>query len=190
MLVGLVGPVGLFAPAPARAQTVYWTPRDLLAEFFPSSEKVTYRQYDLPPGSPERAAIEQRLGAPLARSRYTIYVASTGPRVDGYALFDDEPGQHLPISFAVKLSPSGLCERHEVVAYREARGDEVKDTRFRAQFVGKSVRDPLRAGDDVVAVSGATISSRAMATGVRRALVLLDSLVLGAQRAASASARR
>ena len=81
-------------------------------------------------------------------------------------------------------------ERQEIVAYREARGDEVRDARFRAQFVGKSARDTVRAGDDIVAVSGATISSRAMATGVRRALVLLDVLVLAPQRQASASAHR
>ena len=182
--------VALLAPASAHAQTVYWTPRDLLADFFPKSDRVSFRQFDLAANPMLRATVEQRLGYSLDRARYTVYVASTAGRVDGYAIFDDEPGQHLPISFAVKLSPSGLVERHEIVAYREARGDEVRDARFRAQFVGKSARDTLRAGDDIVAVSGATISSRAMANGCRRALVLLDVLVLRPEREASASAHR
>jgi hypothetical protein len=57
----------------------------------------------------------------------------------------------------------------------------VRDPRFRQQFVGKSAADPLRPGEEIVAVSGATISSRAMAVGVRRALILLDELVLAPQ---------
>ena len=31
-------------------------------------------------------------------------------------------------------------------------------------------RDPIAAGEDIIAISGATISSRAMAVGVRRAV--------------------
>jgi hypothetical protein len=63
----------------------------------------------------------------------------------------------------------------------------VRDPRFREQFVGKTAADPLRPGEEVVAVSGATISSRAMAVGVRRCLVLLDELVLRAQRDSQAT---
>ena len=53
----------------------------------------------------------------------------------------------------------------------------MRDERFRRQFVGKSGRDPIAANLDIVAVSGATISSRAMAVGVRRAVVLFEELV-------------
>lgn len=179
----------LALPAVAHAQTFY-TPRQLLAEFFPTSEKVSYRQFDLSRDALERHRIEERLGYPLPRSRYTVFVATTGGHTDGYALFDDERGEHLPISFAVKFSPTGAVERQEVVTYREARGDEVRDRRFRQQFVGKTTRDRLHTGDDIVAVSGATISSRAMTVGVRRALVLLDELMLRPERAGTATASR
>jgi hypothetical protein len=179
---------GLLLPSVARAQSVYWSTRDLLADFFPSSQKVGFRKLDLDEAA--RARIEARLGYRLARASYTFFVATHGEHVDGYAFIDDENGQHLPITYAVKLSPAGAVERQEIVAYREARGDEVRDARFRGQFVGKTARDRLRPGDDVAVISGATISSRAMAVGVRRALVLLDELVLGPQQAASASARR
>lgn len=189
-LLPLVMGACLLAPASARAQAVYWNQRELLGEFFRTSEQVTFRQFDLAALPEARAHITQQLGYTPARTRYTVYVATTAGRVDGYAIFDDELGQHLPISFAVKLSPSGTVARQEVVAYREARGDEIRDGRFRAQFVGKGPRDTVRAGDDIVAISGATISSRAMAAGVKRALVLLDVLVLGPERQASASARR
>jgi hypothetical protein len=180
--------VGLLLPGAARAQAVYWTTRDVLADFFHSSDKVTFRKFDLDAG--QRARLEARLGYPLPKGSYTVFVASTHDRVDGYAVIDEELGQHLPITFAVKVSPAGAVERQEIVAYREARGDEVRDGRFRAQFVGKTARDALRPGDDVVVISGATISSRAMATGVRRALLLVDELVLRPQQVATARASR
>lgn len=176
--------------APASAEETFWTPRDLLADasFFHSSDKVGFQQFDL--DAALRARIESRLGYPLPRSRYTIFIATTGAHLDGYAIFDDEAGQHLPITFAVKISPEGVVLRQEIVAYREARGDEVRDERFKRQFVGKTSRDPLCAGDDIAAISGATISSRAMAVGVKRALILVDELMIRPRQAASATAHR
>src|SRR2546430_2350451 len=134
--------------------------RDVLADVFKKSESVGYQIVNLEAADRER--LEKKLGYAVPKSKYTFFVARTGARVDGYALIDDEKGEHLPITFAVKLSPDGVVERQEIVAYREPRGDEVRDDRFRKQFVGKSARDPIAAGLDIVAVSGATISSRAM----------------------------
>ncbi len=160
------------APRDAQAQQVYWTTRNLLASFFPKSEKVSFRRFNIDAAVRER--LKARLGYAPAKAVYTFYVASTGGQVDGYALIDDEMGQHQPITFAVQLSPKAVVQRQEIVVYREPRGDEVTDDRFRRQFVGKSSRDPLRLSIDVAAISGATISSAAMATGVRRAAVLLE----------------
>lgn len=167
-----------------QAQATYFTPRALLAEFFPKSQLVTYQKFDLSPA--QRGRLEGLLGYPLRKTSYTLYIAKSGEHIDGYALLDEENGQHLPISFAVKLSPTGVVERQEILVYRERYGDEVRDPRFRQQFVGKTVADPLRPGEEVIAVSGATISSRAMALGVRRALVLFDELVLRPAREAPA----
>jgi hypothetical protein len=170
-----------------RAEGVYFSTADLLRDFFPKSQSVGYQKVVLT--AAERVRLARRLGYAPARDAYTFFIARTGTRVDGYALFDEENGEHLPISFAVKLSPEGVVERHEIVVYREARGDEVRDPHFRHQFVGKSVRDPIVTDDDIVAVSGATISSRAMAVGVRRAVVLFEELVRSGQ-VATASVQR
>jgi hypothetical protein len=165
----------LLAPA-AHAEGVYFCTRDLLSDFFRSSEAVSYRKLSLTDSDKNR--LRERLGYVPQKSSYTLYVAKTGERIDGYALIDEEKGEHQPITFAVKLSPQGVVERQEIVAYREAFGDEVRDARFRKQFVGKTVRDRIQCNDDIVAVSGATISSQAMAVGVRRAVILVDELVL------------
>ena len=161
---------------PAQAQSTYFTPRAVLAEFFPSSQVVTYQRFELT--AEQRERLTQRLGYAPRKASYTIYIAKTNDQVDGYAVIDEEQGQHLPITFAVKLSKTGAVMRQEIMVYRERYGDEVRDPRFRAQFQGKTANDPLRHGEEVIAVSGATISSRAMALGVRRVLVLVDELIL------------
>ena len=163
------------APRPAHADQVYYTSRDLLADFFHTSQQVTYKKVQLE-GS-ELEHIKSRLGYTPARNSYTFYIATSAGHIDGYAFIDEEKGEHLPITFAVKLSPTGKIERQEIVVYREARGDEVRDEHFRAQFVGKSAADAIDTDQDIQVVSGATISSRAMAVGVKRAVVLFDELV-------------
>ena len=171
--------------APARAAATYFTTPQVLRTFFPKSERVTFRKLKLTEA--QRQALEARLGYAPARSEYILFVAMTGERVDGYAIVDEEKGQHELITFAVKLSPTGVVAQQEVMVYREAYGEEITDPRFRKQFQGKRAQDAVRAGVDVDVVTGATISSRAMAVGVRRALVLVDELVLEPARAKPAT---
>lgn len=170
---------GPAATAAAAGETTYYTTRALLTEFFPKSERVTYRTFTLAGNPSLRTRLAQRLGYSPARDRYTIFVATTQGKVDGYALIDDEPGLHQPITFATRLSPRGAIERLEIMVYREPRGDEVRDARFRKQFQGKTAQDPLRLNQDIDAVSGATVSSASLATGARRAAILVEELALG-----------
>ncbi len=183
----LLGALLLAAAPAARAEEVYWRPRDILADFFRSSSNVTFKKVII--GEAERARIVKRLGYTPARGTYNFYVATSQDRVDGYALIDEEMGEHMPITFAVKLSQKGVVERQEVMVYREPRGDEVRDEGFRKQFVGKTANDPLSINDDIVAISGATISSRSMSVGVKRALVLFDELVRTGGKLITASAK-
>jgi len=171
----------------ARAETVYHTPRSLLSAFFPGSERVTFQRFPL--AQDERDRLARRLGYAPKRPSYVFYIASTAGHIDGYALIDDELGQTEPITFGVKLSPDGTVERTEILIYREPRGDEVRARRFLDQLRGKTVRQPVQAGVDIDAVSGATVSSHAIANGVRRALILYDELIARGARTAHADAR-
>jgi hypothetical protein len=167
--------VPLLCASPASAQAVYWDKASILKDFFASSERVSYKRFTLTES--QRAAAASRLGTE-APATYTVYYGTTRGHVDGFAVIDEEPGQHLPITFGVLIGTDGAVKRLEIMVYREAYGDEVREARFRRQFAGKTAGDPVRHGQDVVAVSGATISSKAMATGTRRALALVDLLVL------------
>lgn len=161
---------------PAAAAETFFTREQLLASFFPTSERVTFRK--VKPSPAQQEALRAKLGTSPRRAEWVIFVAMTGGAIDGYAVIDEEPGQHEPITFGVKLSPAGVVERQEIMVYREKYGAEVADPRFEAQFVGKGAKDALRLGVEVDVVTGATISCRAMTNGVRRVIAVVDELVV------------
>jgi Na+-translocating ferredoxin:NAD+ oxidoreductase RnfG subunit len=150
----------------------FWTTQALLADQFKASKQVSYVRARL--DAAERARVAARLGRELPKAEYTLFVAKSGERVDGYALFDEQVGQHEPISFATFFDSAGQITRVEVVAYREPYGDGIRAERFRRQFLGRNVRSRFRAGDEIDTISGATISSRSACVAVERAAALVD----------------
>ena len=96
----------------------------------------------------------------------------------GYAVWTtevvpDERGYDGPIKILVGVNAKGILTGIHVSQHHEPYGYFSIDTpAFAAQFKGKSVRDPFRLGEDVFAVSRATISvgsaTRAIRDSARR----------------------
>lgn len=164
-----------FHPTGAESQ-VFHSMRSLLGSHFSESANVSYVQ--VRPRGADRARIERRLGRSLPADEYTFFVARSAGRVDGYALFDEERGQHEMISFGTFFDARGSVTRLEVMAFREPYGDGIRSSRFRRQFVGHDAGDRLTLGRDVDSVSGSTLSARSACRAVERASVLLEELVL------------
>jgi len=153
----------------ARAET-FFTLRELLGSHFHDSTQVGYDRVRPAPGL--RAEIQQRTGS-APKTEYVVYVARTGEHIDGYALFDQERGQHELIDIASFFDATGHVTDVQVVAYREAYGEGIRSTRFRRQFVGRDAHSSFSTGRDVDVVSGATLSSGAMTRAVARAALLV-----------------
>ena len=161
----------LGATLPAHA-TEYWSPKSLLGEFFKASKKVSPRAVTL--SDAEATEIAKKLGTEPARMqrKFSIYVGEADGKRTGFALLDAEIGLHEPIDFGVRFDERGVVERVEIMAYREAYGEEVRGERFRKQFVGKTAADPVELNKDIKNISGATLSCRHVTDGVRRLLAL------------------
>jgi hypothetical protein len=176
LLVTVVG-----AAVPAHA-TEYWSAEGLLRDFFrrPADPQpaVGFKPFTL--SAADAAAIGKQLGAPVKTS-WNVYVAEDESKKRlGYALLDKEIGLHEYIDYGVLFDVAGVVQRLEIRAYREPYGDQVRDSRFRQRFVGKTANDAFVAGKDIDIISGVTYSSRAMALGVKRdALVLQAALKNG-----------
>lgn len=154
------------------AQTVYLKPADALKIIFKDSKEVVSEKKSLSPE--QKGAIEKRLGTKLAKETWTFYIAQSDGKVDGYTLIDHEIGKTEPITFITAITPQGEVKAVEILVYREPVGSEVHDKRFVKQYLGKKVSDPIRIGQDIVNISGATMSARAVSAGVKRALLLWE----------------
>jgi transcriptional regulator of nitric oxide reductase len=89
-----------------------------------------------------------------------------------------ERGYDGPIRILVGMDTKGVLVGIIVAAHNEPYGDfSVDRPEFAAQFKGKSIRDPVRVGADVDAVSRATITvtsaARAIRISARRMATLL-----------------
>jgi hypothetical protein len=116
----------------------------------------------------QRRQIEKESGVRLTRTPPKIWRVSGG----GWFIVDEVIGKHEFITYAIGLTNEGAVHGIEIMDYRESYGGEVRDPKWRAQFVGKTRASPLRLDQDIKNISGATLSSRHLTEGVRRVLAL------------------
>ena len=160
------------SPDGPEAVRVYFTEDEALAKVFDQADVLEAETWM--PTDEERAAIESRLGAKLPEAGFPIWRGHEGDRDLGWALVLEEKGRFKPITFMVHVQPDRSIGYVLVMVYRESRGDGVKRQRFLKQFRGKDLQDKLRMNRDIIGLTGATLSSRALTHGVRKALVLVD----------------
>ncbi|MDI9486079.1 MAG: RnfABCDGE type electron transport complex subunit G [Bacillota bacterium] len=60
-------------------------------------------------------------------------------------------------------------------------GDRIEDEDFRSRFVGKTVEDPIAINRDIDGLTGATVSSNAVADAVRKGFVEVSALYRGGE---------
>jgi Na+-translocating ferredoxin:NAD+ oxidoreductase RnfG subunit len=84
-------------------------------------------------------------------------------------LFIDQVlGKHEFITYAVGVTAAKKVKSIEIMEYRETYGQGVRKPEWRNQFAGKDASSKLKLGEDIVNLSGATLSSAHITAGVRR----------------------
>lgn len=155
---------------------VYLREEDGLKLILPKSERIRKELIKL---SPEKKVfIEERIGWKFPEESFEVYIGETGSQIDGYAVVQNTIGKHKPMTYIVGIDNKGFVSDIELLVFREARGSEVRQKRFNAQYEGKSVLDPVRINKDIINISGATMSVRSMSAGIKRVLVLVDEFYL------------
>ena len=101
----------------------------------------------------------------------------------GYAGVSDAVGYAGPIQMLVGVNLAGEIIGIEVIEHRETPSffAMLQDEAFLEQFLGRDYTHTLRLGEDLDAVSGATISSEAVARAVREQTRALGNDPIGAQ---------
>jgi thiamine biosynthesis lipoprotein len=153
-------------------QRVYLTEQQALKLVFPKADRVVKDDKELTPA--DASAIEKRLGYRLSSRSQRVYRAEIGGQTDGYAMIVEEIGKEQFITFVVGINPDFKVRRVALMVFRESRGAEVEDVRFTNQFRGKSGKDAIVIGVDVIGITGATLSSRAFCRGVKKAILICE----------------
>lgn len=100
-----------------------------------------------------------------------FFGSKDGERQD-VAVFVQAPGKWGPVGYAVGMNLDGVVRRVEVVESQEKRGKDIERRSFMKQFEGKSSENKLEVSEDIMAVSGATVTSRSACDAVMKAAVL------------------
>lgn len=97
----------------------------------------------------------------------------------GFFIIDQVVGKHELITYAVGLNLDGSVKHIEVLEYRETYGFEVRNAAWRQQFVGKTAASSVKLNQDITNITGATLSCKHIADGVRRVLAVYDLALKG-----------
>ena len=159
------------AAAPASAFAVdYLTLEQAAQLMFPDADHFDAREIVLD------AAQLQALDAQGIRgrsARWTVRIARRGDTTLGVVVADAVIGKFELISYAVGIDTEGAIRQIEILSYRESHGGEIRLPAWRRQFVGKTQAAPLRVGDDIANISGATLSCTHVTEGVRRIVAVV-----------------
>jgi len=88
----------------------------------------------------------------------------------GYFYVGKAPSKTDQFDYMVLFDSELNLRKAKVLIYREDYGNEIGSKRWLKQFIGKSSDDNLKYGENVDAISGATISARSMTFAVNRLL--------------------
>jgi NosR/NirI family nitrous oxide reductase transcriptional regulator len=127
---------------------------------------------------PAADSFSEKSGEPPVYRAYKTDAGTAEPELIGY-LFEtpdlppEETGYSAPIDVLVGIDLAGTLTGIKVLFYRESyksiRGDFLATERFPNQFKNKTLTDGYRVGRDIDGVSRATITSWAVARGIRNA---------------------
>jgi Na+-transporting NADH:ubiquinone oxidoreductase subunit C len=158
----LAAPVAVFSPA--ALATVYLSVEQAQQAIFPGGRFVAA---PLSLTDEQKRAIAKRAGA-NAVSSPQVWKEARG----GWFIVDHVIGKHELITYAVGLDAAGSVRGIEVLEYLENYGGQIRYASWRKQFLGKKAADPVRLDEDILNISGATLSCRHVTEGVRRLLAL------------------
>jgi Na+-transporting NADH:ubiquinone oxidoreductase subunit NqrC len=132
-------------------------------EFAPAPVRLTAQQ---------SSEIEKRSGVRVRTPEQQVWQARADGVLLGWVIVDEVYGKHEFITYAVALDASGAVRGVEILDYRETHGGEIRNPKWRAQFTGAHYGAPLKLGDDIQNISGATLSCKHISEGVRRVLAI------------------
>lgn len=105
-----------------------------------------------------------------------FFELSSEQTVFGFAYMGSAASKTDTFEYLVLLDKELIVKKAKVLVYREDYGGEIGSKRWLKQFIGKTQDDTLRYGDNIIAISGATISVRSMTAAINNFLLSIKTL--------------
>jgi len=105
-----------------------------------------------------------------------LFEIKNSEQLIGYAYISKAPSKTAQFDYLILLDTDLTILKAKVLVYREDYGGEIGSKRWLKQFIGKTQNDELKYQENVVAISGATISVRSMTNAVNDLLKSLKIL--------------
>lgn len=161
------------------AHDLVW-PGEKLKALFPQA--VSFEQKNLYVSDEQKVLIEKGLGSRLPEEdlKPSIYFAiiktnaDSPPRKAAVILFVDAIGDNGKIEIGLVVSGKG--ELMNIQIFENNESPKITRQAFLKQFEGKKATDQLRVGTDITAPAGTDKSAQAIASAVRRGLIIINEM--------------
>ncbi|MCH7524353.1 MAG: FMN-binding protein [Bacteroidetes bacterium] len=127
-----------------------------------NTEQFSLQQIDIP------SEIIKSL--PTSFRAKSLYKIKTEDDFLGYAYISKAASKTDEFDYLVLFDKDLIIVKSKVLIYREDYGGEIGSKRWLKQFIGKTKNDELVYGDNIAAISGATISVKSMTLAINKLL--------------------
>lgn len=145
-----------------------------LHEIYPDAIGFMSKDFLIP--EPIKKTIEKTVHQSFFRPTLYTWKITNADSTVFYAVVDNVLGKVQPITFLVVFSSANTIEYVEILKYREAYGAEISRKSFLDQFLGTDATSPLKKGEDIKNISGATISVNAISRGIKKINLLFPTI--------------
>lgn len=120
------------------------------------------------------ASLQDKMNA-ILKSTYFLKIEAKG-KLYGYAYVSKAPSKTDSFDYLLLFNPDLEIIKAKVLIYRENYGNEIGSKRWLKQFIGLNSENSLQYGDNIDAISGATISAKSMTNTINNALKVMKKL--------------
>lgn len=170
-----LAPAAIYALAPQCIAAKYMSVEQARALIFPVADEYVVRPMLLTPE--QMKEIDKLSGVAGRAAQQQVWRVLSKGAMQGWFFIDQVIGKHELITYALGINTDGSIRQVQIVEYLENYGSQVRYPAWRDQFVGKTVKNPLRIDSDIENITGATLSSRHLTDGIRRLLFLHQSVL-------------
>lgn len=104
------------------------------------------------------------------------YEVISNDKIIGYAILDNVKGKVKPITYLVIFSPDFSVKSVHIIKYREQHGGAIQNRPWLDQFNNKNIESNIELNESIDGISGATISVKAVAKGVKKLLKFITKI--------------